>query len=86
MVTGRPRQQITNKIIRRRLYVLLLNLWVRSASCRPDSGVISSIVRLVKIMNDQIDSQEEPQKGKAINVHDWSMSCFIPVSMDYMSF
>ena len=37
-----------------------------------DTGIISSIVRLVKILNDQIDSQEEPQKGKVINVHDWS--------------
>lgn len=39
-----------------------------------NTGLISLIARLVKIMNDLIDSQKEPPKGKILNVHGWSMS------------
>jgi hypothetical protein len=39
-----------------------------------NTWLISLIARLVKIMNNQIDSQEEPQNGKVMHIYEWSMS------------
>ncbi|KAF8707323.1 hypothetical protein AX14_013617 [Amanita brunnescens Koide BX004] len=37
----------------------------------PNTWLISLIAKLVKIMNNQIDSQEEPQNGKVMHIYEW---------------